>query len=151
MSKSTTLQVSALKNGAVIDHLPSDKVFKILELLNITEKNTITAGINLKSKTMGTKGIIKISDKYLNERELNKIAILAPYATLNIIKEYQVIEKKKIELKGIEENVIKCNNAHCITNHEHIATKFNFSREQPLQIQCKYCERTIKEHEISVM
>lgn len=147
-AKNKTLEVSAIEQGTVIDHLPNEKVLQILKLLKPSEEHMITIGINLKSKSTGTKGIIKLSNKILDEKERNIIAILAPNATLNVIKDYQVVEKKLIELRGIEPNIITCNNPNCITNHEKMTTKFSIKIKTPLEIRCGYCERSILEEEI---
>lgn len=146
--KNTTLEVSAIKNGTVIDHLPSERVLQILKLLKHDKEHTITVGINLKSKSTETKGIIKLSNKNLNEKECNMVAILAPKATLNVIEDYRVVEKKMIELRNIEPNIITCNNPNCITNYEKMTTRFSIKTKTPLQIQCKYCERVIQEQEV---
>lgn len=147
----TTLEVSALQNGTVLDHLPSEKVLKLLTLLNVADDRTVTVGMNLKSKTLARKGVIKLSERHLDEKELNKVAILAPEATLNMIQNYKVIQKKKIELRGIEEGIIRCNNPHCITNHETIFTRFLIMAKTPLALRCFYCERMVKEQEIHLM
>ncbi|HRG03230.1 MAG TPA: aspartate carbamoyltransferase regulatory subunit, partial [Paludibacteraceae bacterium] len=93
------LQVAALQNGTVIDHIPADKLFKVFSILNLEScSETITVGNNLNSDTLGKKGIIKISDRFFEEDETNKIALIAPKAKINIIKEYEVVEKRPLEL-----------------------------------------------------
>jgi len=90
------LQVAALENGTAIDHIPTDAVFKVVALLQLQKlDNRITIGNNLKSNKMGKKGIIKVSDKFFREDELNRIALVAPNVNLNIIKAFEVVEKKK--------------------------------------------------------
>ena len=91
------LQVAALKSGTAIDHIPSDQLFKVVKLLKLHElKNRITIGNNLNSRKMGTKGIIKISDKFFEEDEINRIALVAPKVKLNIIKDYEVDRKSVV-------------------------------------------------------
>ena len=93
------LQITALKNGIVIDHIPSEKVFAIVELLNLKKYNeVVTVAINLKSTSLGKKGIIKIEDKILDESELNKIALLSDHVTINIIENYKVVKKIKLAI-----------------------------------------------------
>jgi aspartate carbamoyltransferase regulatory subunit len=91
------LQVKAIKNGTVIDHIPSDKLFKVVSLLKLDQvQDRVTIGNNLNSKLLGKKGIIKISDRYYEEEEISRIALIAPVAHINIIKDYEVIEMKQL-------------------------------------------------------
>ena len=104
--KKKELQVAALENGTAIDHIPSDQVFKVAKLLDLENmKNTITLGNNLHSKKMGTKGMIKISDKFFEEDVINRIELIAPNVVLNIIRDFEVVEKKRViipdELVGL--------------------------------------------------
>jgi aspartate carbamoyltransferase regulatory subunit len=148
-----TLQVNALENGTVLDHLPSKKVLKIVRVLQEEEEEhhgMITVGIYLPSKQSTTKGIIKLNNRYLDEKALNKVVILAPDTTLNVIKNYEVVEKKQIELRGIEDGILSCNNPNCITNHETLLTKFSILGKSPLHLRCHYCERSVKEGEIVI-
>lgn len=136
------LQITALKDGTVIDHLPADKTLKIMELLelhNIEDK--VTVAFNVDSKRGGKKGIIKISNRILSQKELSKIAILAEGATVNTIESYKVVEKKDVELARELIDIIECSNAKCITNLEPIGTRFQV--EEGNKIRCHYCERTI--------
>lgn len=151
MKKQKILQVAAIENGTVLDHLPSDKVLKILEMLSLDAGHTVTLGINLESKKRKKKGIIKISGRAITEKEMNKIAILAPDATTNFIENYAVVKKKKCMLRDIEPNIIRCNNPNCITNHEEVVTKFYIIEKQPLKIQCYFCERSFNEKEINFL
>ena len=119
------LQITALKNGIVIDHIPSEKVFAIVELLNLKKYNeVVTVAINLKSTSLGKKGIIKIEDKILDESELNKIALLSDHVTINIIENYKVVKKIKLAIPNEIVGLMKCGNNKCISNHEHVETKF---------------------------
>ena len=115
------LQITALKNGIVIDHIPSEKVFAIVELLNLKKYNeVVTVAINLKSTSLGKKGIIKIEDKILDESELNKIALLSDHVTINIIENYKVVKKIKLAIPNEIVGVMKCGNNKCISNDEHV-------------------------------
>ena len=83
------LKVAALCNGTVIDHIPSEKLFEVVALLDLEHcANQITIGNNLDSRILGQKGIIKISDRFFAEEEINKIALIAPNAKINIVKSY---------------------------------------------------------------
>ena len=148
------LQITALKNGIVIDHIPSEKVFAIVELLNLKKYNeVVTVAINLKSTSLGKKGIIKIEDKILDESELNKIALLSDHVTINIIENYKVVKKIKLAIPNEIVGLMKCGNNKCISNHEHVETKFikHLNEENnEIKYKCFYCERTISEEEIEL-
>ena len=102
------LIVSALENGTVLDHIPAENVYKALDILDLKGlESQITIGINLNSKLYGKKGIIKIADKFFEDEELNKLALIAPNATVNIIKGFQVVEKKKLEMPAVVEGIAK--------------------------------------------
>ena len=111
------LQVKALQNGTVIDHIPSDKLFKVVALLKLDKAgNRITIGNNLNSELLGKKGIIKIADRYYADEEISRIALIAPFAKINIIKDYEVIEKKQLSLPEHFTGIVKCPNPKCVTN-----------------------------------
>ncbi len=137
------LIVSALENGTVIDHIPSKNVFQVIKILNLdTFDNQILFGINLDSRRYGKKGIIKVKNKFFEKEEINKIAIVAHSATLTVIKDFEIIEKKPVEAPEIVERFIKCINPNCVTNHEHISTKFSVIDKDAMKLQCHYCEKT---------
>ncbi len=142
------LKVSAIKNGTVIDHIPAKNLFKVITILGLDKiENQITFGTNLESEKLGSKAIIKVSDKYFEDDEINKIALIAPHAKLNIIREYAVTEKKVVEIPSQILGIVRCFNPKCITNNEHIATKFTVVSNAPLALKCLYCEKiTDQEH-----
>lgn len=136
------LKVSAIENGTVIDHIPGKVVFQAVKILNLNEvSDMILFGTNLDSRKMGKKGIIKVSNKFFRPDEINKIALVAPNATLIIIKNFEVIEKKKVEVPDKIEEIVKCFNPNCITNHENIKTRFTVIDKENLKLQCHYCEK----------
>ena len=136
------LQITAVNNGTVIDHIPSEKTMKIVDLLGLTASNDrVTVAFNIDSKRNGKKGIIKIADRTLSSSELKKIAILAEEATVNIIENYKVVEKKYTTLPEILVDIIECPNSKCISSIEPIKTKFEV--EEHDKLRCFYCERTI--------
>jgi aspartate carbamoyltransferase regulatory subunit len=138
------LIVNAIENGTVLDHIPSENLFKVVDILNLAEShNQITIGSNLESKSFGRKGIIKIADRYFEDDELNRIALVAPQATINIIKDYKVIEKHKITIPEEVVGIGKCANPMCVTNHQKIATRFKTLVEgDNIKLLCHYCEKT---------
>jgi len=142
-----TQEIPAIENGTVLDHLPADRVYKILSLLKING-NMTTIGVNLASSKHGKKAIIKVADHFLAEKDVNRITILAPDATLNIIKDYNVQEKKKLALQDNIEGIIKCSNPNCVTNLNSWKTRFKVVSRSPLKVKCAFCERCMKREEI---
>lgn len=143
------LQVAALCNGTAIDHIPSDQVFKVVSLLGLEHlDNPITIGNNLESRKMGKKGIIKITDKFFQEEEINRISLVAPHVILNIIKDYKVVEKKCVLLPNVIKGIVKCNNPKCITNNEPMQTRFDVIDKDSIELQCYYCSVKIEKDEI---
>ena len=139
MNEKKELQVAALENGTVIDHIPSDKLFTVVSLLDMQHmENNITIGNNLESKKLGKKGIIKIADRFFTPEEISRLSVVAPNIRLNIIRNYQVAEKKEVimpdELKGI----VRCNNPKCITNNEPMQTWFHVVDKQKGLLKCHY-------------
>lgn len=146
------LQVKALQNGTVIDHIPSDKLFNVVALLKLDKVgNQITIGNNLNSKLLGKKGIIKIADRYYAEAEISRIALIAPFAKINVIKDYEVIEKKQLSLPERFTGIVRCPNPKCVTNNEPMKTSFEVISSRPLVIKCHYCEREIQQEDIQLM
>jgi len=136
------LQVSAIENGTVIDHIPSHCVFDVMNILGIKKlDNAVTIGYNLSSKKLGRKAVVKIWNKFLQDQEINKIALIAPMAKINIIKDYEVVEKKTVEVPETVEGIVKCVNPKCITNHENIKTKFTVVGKNPIVLKCRYCDK----------
>ena len=147
--KRKELQVAALCNGTAIDHIPSSEVFKVVALLQLENiSNPITIGNNLESKKMGTKGIIKITDKFFEESEISKIAVVAPNVILNIIRNYEVVEKKRVELPAEIIGIVKCNNPKCITNNEPMASRFEVIDNHHTVLKCHYCSIKINKDDI---
>ena len=144
--------MAALKNGTAIDHIPTAAVFKVVSLLQLQKlNNRITIGNNLKSNKMENKGIIKVSDKFFREDELNRIALVAPNVNLNIIRDFEVVEKKKVVLPDEIVEIMKCNNPKCITNNEPMKTRFHVIDKEKVELQCHYCELKIKKEEVVLL
>ena len=146
------LKISAIEEGTVIDHIPTDAIFKVAEILHLDRHaGIVSIATNLQSKRIGKKGIIKVGGKSLTQEEVNKIAVVAPDATVNIIKNYHVKEKIKVKAPDIVDNVIKCSNPVCITNNEQLATKFYVVKKDPLKVKCHYCERIMNKEDIGIV
>lgn len=140
MTQKKELAVAALKAGTVIDHIPAKVLFKVAHLLDVENSNVqLTIGNNLPSRSLGTKGIIKVADTIFPESVLNRIALLAPEANVNIIENYEVIKKQRVELPDTLIDVVCCNNPKCITNNEPMKTRFSVVNRNPVVIRCSYC------------
>ena len=150
-TKKKELAVAALKNATEIDHIPSDSLIKVVDLLGIQSiKNNVTIGYNLDSKKYGKKGIIKVANITFPEATLNRIAIIAPNAVINIIKDYEVVEKRKVELPDNIYGIVKCSNPKCITNNEPMRTHFHVIDRENMILKCHYCERTEDKDKITL-
>ncbi|NVO02259.1 MAG: aspartate carbamoyltransferase regulatory subunit [Bacteroidetes bacterium] len=135
-------KVSAIENGTVIDHIPAKSVFQVIKMLNLENFNDqVLFGTNLESKKYGTKGIIKVSNKFFKSDEVNKIALVAPSATLIEIRNFAVASKTVVQVPNEIVSIVKCFNPNCITNHENIVTQFNVISKDELKLQCLYCEK----------
>lgn len=142
MKKKLKLKVSAIKDGTVIDHIPAENLFKVITILGLDKfNNMITFGNNLDSDKLGSKAIIKVADKFFEDDEINKIALIAPNAKLNIIRDYEVAEKRIVKIPTEIKGIVKCFNPKCITNNETITTSFKVSSISPVALKCKYCEK----------
>jgi len=140
--KCKTLKIAAIKEGTVIDHISTANTFRVVDLLNLKGSgNVVTVGINFESKKLGRKGVIKIGGRFLTKNEVDKIALIAPEANINIIKRYGVAKKFNVEIPDVVQGIIKCANPNCITNKELVKTKFHILGKNPLKVRCHYCER----------
>jgi len=142
MKEPKQLSVSAIQNGTVIDHIPAKNLFKVIQILRLDHiENQVTFGTNLESKKLGKKAIIKISGIYFEDADINRIALVAPEAKLNIIKDYEVVEKKVVEVPDNITGIAKCMNPKCITNFENVRTRFSVVEKKNVALKCHYCEK----------
>ena len=145
------LAVAALKNGTVIDHIPSESLFKVVDLLDLKSLNvSVTIGFNLDSALMGKESIIKIADTFYPEDVLNRIALIAPHAVINIIKDYDVVEKHAVTLPDELIDIVKCSNPKCISNNEPMRTRFHVIDRKNVVLRCHHCECTIYQQEVTL-
>jgi aspartate carbamoyltransferase regulatory subunit len=150
MPKNTTLPVSAIKNGTVIDHINAGAALKIIRFLGLAEKNKlVTVGLNLPSRLMKTKDLIKVANWEITPQQANEVALLAPDSTVNIIKNYKVEKKFALALPESISHLLVCPNPMCITNHEPIETLFSTrKRGKSVEVKCAYCEKVFALAEI---
>ncbi len=152
MKERKQLSVSAIKNGTVIDHIPARSVFKVLQILGLDNVDEmVTFGTNFESKKLGKKGIIKVSNVFFLDEEINKIALVAPEAKLNIIKEYEVVEKKVVEVPDMIIGIARCVNPQCITNHESITTRFQVVSKKDVSLKCHYCGKITDQENLVIV
>ena len=142
MNNKKEMLVAAIKNGTVIDHIPTEKTYQVVSLLGLEQLSTpVTIGYSYHSKKLTHKGIIKVEDKFFSDEEISRLSVVAPNIVLNIIKDYEVVEKKTAttpsELKGI----VKCNNPKCITNNEPMTTLFHVVNKEQGILKCHYCDK----------
>jgi len=143
------MNVEAIRNGTVIDHIDSDATFKVADILQVQkERSMVLVGMNLASGRLGKKGIIKIENRELTPDEVNKIALIAPQATLNIISDFEVVHKTQVQLPDRIERIVRCFNPRCITNQQAIVTKFEVIETSPPALRCLYCERVMRGNDI---
>lgn len=136
------LKVTAIENGTVIDHIPAQSLFQVVRILNLEKYDSqILIGMNLDSQKYGQKGILKLSNKFFKNEEINKIALVAPTATMIVIKDFQIVEKRNVMIPDEVHKIVKCFNPNCITNYERITTRFKVIDKEDLRLQCQYCEK----------
>lgn len=151
------LKIEKIRKGTVIDHIDAGYALVMLDLTGLSEStNLMTIGVNVPSRKYPKKDIIKIENVFLNEIQMQQISILSPNASISLIENYNVIEKRKVKIPNIIKKLIVCQNKTCITNYklpsggkEPIDTEFTVLIEKPLKIQCVYCDRIYKLDEIT--
>ena len=146
------LQVVALKNGTVIDHIPTDKLFTVVSLLGLkNSESNITIGNNLTSKKLGKKGLIKVADRFFTDEEISRLSVVAPNVKLNIIRDYEVVEKKEVVMPDVVKGIVKCGNPNCITNNEPMTTIFHVLCKENGVLKCHYCEKEQNKESIKLL
>jgi len=146
-----TLRVSKIKNGTVIDHITGGHALDVIKILGITGRvnEVVTVAINVPSKKLDTKDMVKIEGRELKSEEVDKIALLAPHATINIIRNYKVVEKQRVKLPNIIREIVKCANPACISNSkEPVQPTFYVESEEPLRLRCHYCGYIMEKQDV---
>ncbi|MBE6292232.1 MAG: aspartate carbamoyltransferase regulatory subunit [Bacteroidales bacterium] len=148
----TELLVAALENGTVIDHIPSELVFTIASLLELEKLgSSVTIGYNLHSSKLGKKGIIKVADKYFSDEEISRLSVVAPNVILNIIRDFDVVEKKEVIIPDELYGIVRCGNPKCITNNEPMPTHFHVVDKKEGTLKCHYCEKEQNKSEVKLV
>jgi aspartate carbamoyltransferase regulatory subunit len=152
MKEAKQMVVSAIQNGTVIDHVPAKNLFKVITILGLDcIDNQITFGTNLESKKLGRKAIIKISEKFFKDDDINRIALVAPDAKLNIIRDYEVVEKRVVEVPDTIIGIARCMNPKCITNFEQVTTRFKVVSKKNVALKCHYCEKITTQENLQII
>jgi aspartate carbamoyltransferase regulatory subunit len=147
----TMLRVSKIRDGTVIDHITSGHALEVVKILGITgrEETPITIAINVPSRRLKKKDIVKIEGRELKPQEVHKIALIAPHASINIIRDYKVVRKDEVKLPEVIDNIVKCANPACISNsNEPVRAKFYVNSKEPLLLKCHYCGYIIEKKDV---
>jgi aspartate carbamoyltransferase regulatory subunit len=151
VSDTNQLLVRRIRDGTVIDHIEAGKALVVLRALSITGKegNVVTVAMHVPSSKHGKKDIIKVENRLLETSETNKLALIAPKATINIIRDYKLVEKRKIQLPESIIGIFKCPNLKCITNSgEEIKSSIDVIDKEKVILKCRYCARTLSIDEL---
>ena len=149
-------KIQPIRNGTVIDHIDSGKALKVIKILGIDEnvRSVVSVIMHVPSSKKSYKDIVKVEDRELNPRELDKIALVAPNATINIIRDYEVIKKTKVHIPERVRGIVRCANPNCITNArtemgtgEPVEPEFTVESTEPLRLRCVYCDRELENPE----
>lgn len=143
MMKEKTLSVSAIKEGTVIDHISQGQALKIIQLLKLADNDRrVTLGMNLKSRSLGLKDLIKVENFFLDPTQAQYIAIFSPSATVNVIENYKVTKKFSVDMPKSILQVLRCPNLRCMTNAEKISTHFRVDQNRhQIHLHCQFCEK----------
>ncbi len=139
------LRVSKIENGTVIDHIAGGQALNVLAILGIngSRGETVSVGMNVPSDRLGRKDVVKVEDRELSQSELDVLSLIAPAATINIIRGYDVVEKNRVERPSSVTGVLECSNQHCITTEdEPVDTHFEVLDDG---VRCVYCDTIIRE------
>ena len=145
------LRVSKIQNGTVIDHIGGGYALDVVRILGITgrEGRVMTIAVNVSSGRFGTKDVAKVEGRALNAREVNRIALVAPHATINIIRDYNVVDKLEVKLPRVLEGLVKCVNPMCVSNSgEPVVAKFYVECNEPLLLKCHYCGSLLEKADV---
>lgn len=140
------LKVQPIRNGTVIDHIDPGMAFKVLRVLGLPRRggtSVVSAIMNVPSGADARKDIVKVEDRELRPEELSRIALIAPHATINIIRDYNVAEKREVEVPDEVADIVRCTNPNCVTNHEPVAARFAVVHKEPVVLRCAFCDRVI--------
>lgn len=137
-------RVTPIRNGTVIDHIDCGQALKVLRIIGVTGDvaSTVSVLMHVPSKRDGWKDVVKVEDRELDPREVDKISLIAPKATINIIRDFNVSEKYTVNMPDVVRGIVKCGNPNCITNkNEPVEPQFTVECKNPVVLRCFYCDR----------
>ena len=147
-----TLRVTKIRNGTVIDHITKGHAMDVVKILGIDGRSAgvVTIAMNVPSEKLAVKDMVKVEGRELNPEEVDRIALIAPNATINIVRNYRVVEKQTVKLPSIVSGMIKCTKPSCISNNENEPVKpiFYVKKQDPLRLGCHYCGNIMEEKDI---
>jgi len=146
-------KVYAIEEGTVIDHTPPRKAILVVDILGVEDSkdSIITIGMNFTSQDVSKKDIVKIEKKQLTKKEIDRISLIAPNATINTIKDFKVAQKRKVEVPKEFSEIVKCLNPGCVTNNEPVITRFKTLSKDPITIKCHHCETLMEADQIELL
>jgi len=145
-------KVYRIENGTVIDHIPHWNSLKILDILGLRQSSDlVTLGIGLDSNHMGRKDLVKVENRELSQDEMDKLALVAPQATINLIRDSQRTSKHKVRVPDHITGLVRCPNLGCITRHEYVPTRFDTISREPLELRCYYCNWLFRSEELELL
>lgn len=145
MSENHELRVSKIRNGTVIDHVRAGQALNVLAILGIdgSEGESVSVGMNVPSDRLANKDIVKVEGRELSQDEVDVLSLIAPDATINIVRDYDVVEKHRVERPETVEGILRCPNAGCITNaDEPVTSRFDVLSDG---VRCAYCESIVRD------
>ncbi|MBM3463541.1 MAG: aspartate carbamoyltransferase regulatory subunit [Armatimonadetes bacterium] len=145
-------RVYRIDNGTVIDHIPHWHAYKVLDLLGLRGTDSlVTVGFGLRSKQLGRKDLLKIENRELTTDEMNRIALVAPNATINLVRDGRRVDKFKVLLPDTFQGLARCSNHGCITRHEPMTPCFKTLDRHPVRLQCHYCTQISEGSDIQLL
>jgi len=143
------LRIAAIEEGTVIDHIPPGRGLKVLRVLALEQHpSVISLVVNVPSGKLGKKDVVKVEKRLLSKEETDRLALIAPSATVNLIRNHDVVQKNQVTAPKELEGLLRCFNPNCVTNHEKARTRFTMLQSSPLRVRCHYCERVMEEPDV---
>lgn len=143
-----SIRVAKLRSGTVVDHLAAGTALRCLAILGQPGEGVVTVGLNLPSRRLKRKDILKMENRLLTAAELARIALLGPRATVCVIEDYRVVKKIPLELPTVIDGVVACPNPSCVTHHDPVTPRVRVESSEPMRLRCHYCERRIRPDEV---
>ncbi|WP_457590476.1 aspartate carbamoyltransferase regulatory subunit [Geoglobus sp.] len=142
------LTISKIRDGTVIDHIPAGKALEVLKILGIKSGSSerVSMAMNVDSRKMGSKDIVKVEGKFISDEELNRIALIAPKATINIVRNFEIVRKFRVSLPGRVEGIVRCPNQNCISNDPREPAVPSFTVEEDdggVIVRCEFCGKKV--------